>query len=177
MATGTILLPVGAATLPDSSASNAAPAMQRTKSSASAPSVHFLQLAFDAATDEMCYWAFRMPADYASAPVLVVQFKMTSAVTGAVRFEGRLAAVTPNVDATDVDAKALDATNSNGATVPATTAGKLGELSITLTNADSLAAGDYAIVSLRRDADGTTGTDDAAGDCEVVAASLTYTTT
>lgn len=174
MATGTVLLGVGSAVIPDNSASNAAPAMQRTKSSAAAPSPHFLQLAFDATTDEMVYWAFRMPQDYSSSPVMKVQYKMASATTGNVRFEGRLAAVTSG-DAQDVDAKALATTNSNGGAVPAT-AGFLSEVSITLTNADSLAAGDYVIAYLRRDADGTTGTDDATGDCEVVAVALEYTT-
>lgn len=37
MATGTIPLATAAATLPDGSASNAAPAIQRVKSSAAAP--------------------------------------------------------------------------------------------------------------------------------------------
>lgn len=177
MATGTVLLPIGAAIMTDGSASNATPALQRVKSSAAAPAPFFLQLAFDGATDEMVYWSFRMPSDYASAPVLKVQYKCLSATTGTVRFEGRLAAVTPDVDTTDVDAKALATTNSNGGTVPATTAGKLAEISITLTNADSLAANDFVIVMLRRDADGTTGTDDVTTDIEVVAASLEYTTT
>lgn len=175
MPTGNIILPIGAAVLPDGTSGNAAPALQRVKSSAAAPSPHFLQLAFDAATDEMCYWAFRMPDDYASAPVLSIQYKMATATTGSVRGEGRIAAVSDG-DAQDVDAKGLGTTNSAGATVPGT-AGHLDELDITLTNADSLAAGDFCIVQFRRDADGTTGTDDAAGDMEVVAATLSYTTT
>lgn len=174
MATGQIMLTPGSAVFPDASASNAAPAIQRVKSSAAAPSPHFLQLCFDATTDEMCYWQFRVPPDYASAPVLKVQYKMASATTGSVRFEGRLAAVTP-ADAQDVDAKALGTTNSAGSAVPGT-AGYLAEASITLTNADGLAAGDFAVAMLRRDADGTTGTDDAAGDCEVTSAAITYTT-
>lgn len=176
MATGTILLPIGGAIPPDASASNAAPAIVRVKSSASAPSAHFLQANFDPATDEMLWWSFRMPSDYASAPVLKVLFKLSSDTNTAhnVRFEGRLAAVTSG-DSTDVDAKALATTNSAGTTIPGT-AGYLKELSITLTNDDSLAAGDFAIVYLRRDADGTTGTDDSTtGDCEVVAVSLEYT--
>src|SRR5687768_9306033 len=72
MATGTIQLPVGGAILPDGSASNAAPGLLRVKSSAAAPSPYFWQLNFDASTEEQCYWSFRMPADYASAPVLKV---------------------------------------------------------------------------------------------------------
>ena len=123
----------------------------------------------------MCYWTFRMPGDYASSPVLKVQYKMASAASLNVRFEARIAAVTVG-DLTDVDTKTMGTTNSNGQVVPGV-AGRLGEVSITLTNNDSLAAGDLAIVSLRRDADGTTGTDDAVGDCEVIAVSLEYTTT
>lgn len=175
MATGSILLPIGGAVFPDGSASNAAPAMQRAKSSAGAPTPYFLQLAFDASTDEMCMWAFRMPVNYASAPVLKIQYKMASATSGAVRFEGRIAAVSDG-DAQDIDANGFDSTNSAGVTVPGT-AGYLDEISITLTNADSVAAGDFVIVWLNRDANGTTGTDDAAGDCEVIAVALEYTTT
>lgn len=174
MATGQLDLPVAAAMMPDGSTNNAAPGLQRVKSSASAPSPHFLQLVFDASTDEMCYWQTRMPPDYASAPVMKVQYKMASATSGAVRFEGRVAAVTPG-DATDLDAEALATTNSAGDTVPST-AGYLKEASISLTNADSLTAGDFVIFSLRRDADGTTGTDDAAGDCEVLEVACEYTT-
>lgn len=180
MASGYINLSLGAAVPSDGSANNGAPAYQRVKSSDTASSTnsppYFFQLAFDAAADEECAWSFQMPGDYASGPILDILFKMTSATTGAVRFEGRIAAVTPG-DATDVDAKAYATTNSNGVTVPATTAGKLGSLSVTLTNADTLAADDLVIVQLRRDADGTTGTDDATGDCEVVSARLRYTTT
>jgi hypothetical protein len=174
------LLPIGAATPPDNSTNNAAPAIQRVKSSDTASSTntppYFLQAAFDASADESLMWAFYMPGDYASAPVLDVLYKMASATSGSVRFEGRIAAITDG-DATDADAKAFATTNSAGDTVPGTTAGKIGGFSITLTNADSLAAGDFVIVQLRRDADGTTGTDDATGDCEVVGVRLSYTTT
>jgi hypothetical protein len=131
---------------------------------------------FDAAADESLMWAFYMPGDYASAPVLDVLYKMASATSGSVRFEGRLAAITDG-DATDADAKAFATTNSAGDTVPGTTAGKIGGFSITLTNADSLAAGDFVVVQLRRDADGTTGTDDATGDCEVVGVRISYVVT
>lgn len=179
MAVGYIVLPIGNATPPDNSASNAAPAVQRVKSSDTASATntppYFLQAAFDAAADESLMWSLYMPGDYASAPSLDVLYKMASATTGAVRFEGRLAAITDG-DATDGDAKAFATTNSVGDTVPATTAGKVGGFSIALTNADSLAANDFVVVQLRRDADGTTGTDDATGDCEVISVRLSYTT-
>jgi hypothetical protein len=174
MATGSIMLSPGAAVLPDGSASNAAPALQRTKSSAAAPSPHFLQLAFDAATKEMVMWSFRMPVDYASGPVLKVQYKMASATSGNVIIEGRLAAVSDG-DATDVDAKAFAAANTSSATAVPATAGYIDEISLTLTNADSVAANDYVIAYLARDA--ANASDTATGDMEVIAATLEYLTT
>lgn len=172
MATGSILLNPGAAVMPDGSASNAAPALQRVKSSASAPTPYFLQLAFDASTEEQVCWTLRMPADYASAPVLKVQYKMASATTGGVAFEARIAAVSDG-DAQDVDAKAFAAANVGTATVPGT-AGHLDEVSITMTNADSVAAGDFVVVYLNRDP--AHASDTATGDAEVLAVALTYTT-
>jgi hypothetical protein len=174
MATGSVLLPVGAAILPDGSTNNLAPAVQRVKGSAANPTPFFLQLAFDASSDEFCMWSFRMPADYASGPILKVQFKMVSAITGNVVILCRVAAITPG-DATDADAKAFGSANTSAATaVPATTAGKIGEISLTLTNNDSLAANDFVIVRLTRL--GSDAGDTAAGDMEVVAVSLEYTT-
>lgn len=166
-----ILLTPGAATMPDGSASNAAPQVQRVKSSAAAPTPYFLQLAFDATTEEQCMWSFRMPVDYSSAPLVKVQYKMASATTGGVAFEARIAAVSDG-DATDVDAKGFAAANVGTATVPGT-AGHLDEVSITMTNADSVVAGDLVVLYLNRDP--AHASDTAAGDAEVVAVSLDYT--
>lgn len=179
MATGTLNLPLQSVILPDGSASNAAPGLVRRKSSASAPSPYWVEAQFDASTDEMLMWSFRMPANYVSDPLLKVQYKMTSATSGTVCMEGRIAAVTPyisgaNGDAQDVDAKAFAATNFTSETVLGT-AGYLQVMTITLTNADSVAANDFVTVWLNRDADGTSGSDTATGDMEVVAVSLEYT--
>jgi hypothetical protein len=175
VATGTIIFAIGGAHLPDGSASNLAPAMLRVKSSASAPPPYFTQLAFDAAQLEFATWPFIVPTDYASAFVLKLKFKMTSATTGDVIMIGRLACVTAG-DTTDVDAKAFDAANTSAATtVPATTAGKMGEISITMTNADSATAGDYGVLYVARD--GASGSDTAAGDLELIGVALNYTTT
>lgn len=173
MATGSVLLTPQSAVLPDGSTDNLAPALQRVKSSASAPSPYFYQLVFDAAQTEQCMWSFRMPADYSSAPVLKVQYKMTSATTAEVVISGRLAAVTDG-DAQDVDAKAFAAANTSAATTVPGTAGHLDEISLTLTNADSLAAGDFVVAYLARL--GADAGDDATGDMEVVAVTLQYTT-
>lgn len=173
MATGTIILSIGAADLPDGSSSNAAPALQKVKSSATAPSPYFKQAAFDATTREQMTWSFLMPVDYGSAPVLKVQYKMASATSGNVVIEGRLAAVSDG-DSTDVDAKAFGSANTSSATAVPGTAGYMDEISLTLTNADSVAAGDFVVAYLARDA--ANASDTATGDMEVVSVALTYTT-
>ena len=157
MATGTIMLPVG-------SPSEMTTQIDQAKD---------LRLLFDAGTVEHAVWQFRMPANYASALVAKIQYTMASATTGKVDFEVSVMAVT-DAEAQDLDADSYDSVNAANATVPGT-AGYLDEISITLTNADSVAVGDYVRIKLERDADD--GTDDtAAGDCEVRNFVVEYTT-
>lgn len=174
MAFGTVLLPISAAVPPDASGTNNnPPAIQRVRSTGADPKPFFLQAAFDASTQEALIWSFRMPSDFTSNPVLKVQYKMASAVTGNVIIESRVSATTPG-DTTDTDAKTFSTVNTSAATaVPATTAGKIGEISLSLANSDSLAANDYVSIYLARDADNAGDT--ATGDMEVVAVSLEYT--
>lgn len=128
-------------------------------------------LAYDAAADENAHWASIAPQGLTGAITVVITYIMASATSGAVRFQAALEAITDN-DSTDLDAAdSFDTDNSNGETVPAT-AGFPSQLSITMTNADSLAAADYYRLRVRRDADGTSGTDDATGDCYVLAVEL-----
>lgn len=173
MATGSIPLPIGAATPPDGTASNAAPGTQRVKSSAAAPTPYFLQAAYDAATKEQLTWSFRMPANYASGPTLKVTYKMASATTGGVVIEGRVAAISPG-DATDADAKGFGSANTSSTSTVPGTAGYEAEISLTLSNADSLAAGDHVVIYLARDP--AAGGDTATGDMEVVGVNLDFTT-
>lgn len=128
-------------------------------------------LMFDAATDETAYWTDIAAQGFTGAVTVVVSYMMASATSGAVRFQAQIEAITDG-DATDLDATtSFDTANSAGATVPGT-AGYIDQLSITMTNADSIAAGDYFRLSINRDADGTSGTDDAAGDCYVLSVEL-----
>ena len=128
-------------------------------------------LAFDATTDETCDFAGIAPQGLTGSLTAVITYRMTSATTGSVRWQAALEAVTAG-DALDTDAaSSFDTANSAGDTVPAT-AGYVKQVSITLTNADSIAAGDYFRLSVNRDADGTSGTDDATGDAEVLAVEL-----
>jgi hypothetical protein len=140
-------------------------------SSSSVPNTAYIYITFDAATNQHLFWVFRMPTDFASGPVLKVQWNISS-TTGNVVWEGRIAANTPG-DATTPGAEALAAANSVTTAVNGTTF-RLTESSITLTNADSVAAGDYVILMLKRDA--ANASDTAAASAILNAVTLEYTT-
>lgn len=162
MATGTIILPIGGAYLDSTNPPGIGIVQSREK------------LLFDDTTPEICRWVLRMPQDYASAPVGKIQYAMASATANKIEFEMSVMAVTDG-DSQDLDADSFDTVNSGSATVPGT-AGYLDEISIALSNADSLAAGDWVCFKLARDADDGTN-DTATGDGEVWAVSVEYTTT
>ena len=131
-------------------------------------------LKFDAATDQAASFWFIMPRAPSGTITLTLQGIMASATTGAVRAQSQVGAVTPG-DATDLDTTfSLDTANSAGATVPGT-AGYLFSIAITITNTDSWAAGDLVQLRINRDADGTSGTDDASGDWYLTAVDLSDT--
>ncbi|MGE0724206.1 MAG: hypothetical protein AB7O45_07515 [Alphaproteobacteria bacterium] len=132
-----------------------------------------LRWLFDGTADEFIHWQFRMPGDYASAPVLKLLFAMASATTGNIVAQAQVMAVTPG-DAAAVDTGSLDSANASSATAVPATAGHMKEVSITLTNADSLAAGDLVDLKVGRDPDNASDT--ASGDLELYAATLEYTT-
>jgi len=123
-------------------------------------------LAFDASTDETCYWTFIAPQGITGTLTLVLHCIAASATSGAVYFQAAVEAVTP-ADAVDLDAgTSFDTANSGYATV-AGTAGYDFTVSITLTNYDSMAAADYVRLALNRDADNAS--DNAAGDIYLLA--------
>lgn len=176
MATATIPLNPESAVLPDGSTNNAAPAYNRRQSSfaagANAPKVHFLTLLFDPSTDEHCFFKFRMPSDYASGPVFKLQW-MANATSNAVVWVCKVGAVTPSDADTPIEhAQAAD--NSATTNVNTTEANRLVETSITLTNADSVVAGDLVLLTVFRDA--TAAGDTCTVDAEFVAGALEYTT-
>jgi len=128
-------------------------------------------LSFDAAADEECWWTDIAPQGLTGTITVVISYIMASATSGSVRFQCALEAVTDG-DATDLDATtSFDTDNSAGSTVGGT-AGYMKQVSVTMTNADSIAVADYYRLRVRRDADGTSGTDDATGDCHVLAVEL-----
>lgn len=175
MATGTVLLMPNAAVFPDGSTNNAAPGMTRRQGSQTTRKGHYLTLDFDGAgsTVESCHWQFRLPANYSSAPVIKILWH-ANATSNAVKWQTQVAAVTP--DDADTPLEHAYATADTVTTnVNTTEARRLTASSITVSNADSMAAGDFVQIVLFRDP--ADAADTATVDAEVVAVAFEYTTT
>ena len=142
-------------------------------SDATDPQARWFQWLFDAATNEHIMTQFIMPGNYASAPVLKIYYKMASATANDVLWGATVMAVT-DADAVDMDGDEFAAANESAVTVPGT-AGYLDTKTITLTNADSVAAGDHVVLVCYRHADDAA--DNATGDAEFMGADFEYTTT
>lgn len=128
-----------------------------------------LVLAYDAAvgagSEERCSWEAVAPQGLTGALTAVVFYSMASATTGGVRVGVAVEAVTP-ADAVDLDAAtSYDTQNAASDTSVPGTAGHMEAISVTLTNADSMAAGDlvrFQLMRLNNHAD-----DSASGDMHV----------
>jgi len=129
-------------------------------------------LLFDDTTDELAAFKFQMPADYSSGLEAEFIFAMTSATSGNVIMAVEVMAVTP-ADSADLDTDSYDTVNTSAATAVRATAGYPTNLTITLTNADSVAADDWVKVRIRRDANNASDT--ATGDLELHTFRLNYT--
>jgi len=126
-------------------------------------------LAYDAATQETAYWTFVAPQGLSGALSCVLTLIGNAAGTNSTYWEVAVEAVT-SADAVDLDsATSFDTVNTGNVAMPATQ-GHMVQLSITLTNADSIAAGDYVRVSIARDADN--GSDNFAADAYLLAAEI-----
>ena len=128
-------------------------------------------LAFDASTQETAYWTLVAPQGLTGALSCVITYMMASATSGNIEFEVALEAIT-DADATDLDATtSFDTVNASGAITVPGTGGYIDQVSVTLTNADSVAAGDLLRISISRDADDGTN-DTATGDLYLLIAEL-----
>jgi len=162
----TIPLPIEAAAIHGSDAS---PQIKRI--SATNNPAHNV-LAFDAATIEAVWWKF-IATGYSSGNLTLDLYWLSeSATSGAVVWGGQISAVTPESDTENM----LQATPGGEQTVTdshlGTTAQRLMKASLTISNLDSLAAGDLVTLKLRRVADN--GSDTLASDAILVAASVSY---
>lgn len=128
-------------------------------------------LAFDPSTDETCYWTGVAPQGLTGTITAVITY-ISAGNTGTVGWQAALEGVSDG-DTVDLDATTSFDTVNNSAsiTVPGT-AGYVDQVSITLTNADGLAAGDYFRLSINRDANGSAITDSSTSDAYILAVEL-----
>jgi hypothetical protein len=135
-------------------------------------------LAFDATTDEAAFWKF-IAVGYGSGNLtLTIYWRGETGVTsGNVVWEAQLAVVTPDADTQDVITDTPATLNFVQDTHLGTTARRLMQCVITISNLDSLAANDYVTIRIARDANGTNATDDLAGDAVFLAATIAYSDT
>lgn len=134
-------------------------------------------LAFDATTEEAAFFKLRA-ANYGSGNLTVtVVWYADTGTSGTVTWIAQLAAITPDTDTQDTETKALATLNFVQDTHLGTTGQRLQTCAITVSNLDSIAAGDVVWLRLARDAGGTNATDTMTGDAIVVQVAAAYSDT
>ena len=126
-------------------------------------------LDFDDTTDESIVFSAFMPRHYDGGGFTVtVGWMATSATSGTISLDVSWMSVSDDAD--DLDSKSFAAANNANPTA-ASASGEVDYATVTFTDgadSDSVAAGEYFRLKVTRDADGTTSTDDMAGDMELV---------
>lgn len=128
-----------------------------------------LVLDFDGSTDEEAVFPGVLPRHYAGGGVTVYHhIAFTSATSGSVRLQGAFERM--DASSLDIDSDSFASFQSAGGSAPGTS-GQIIVVAITFTDGsqmDSVAAGEAFRYKLRRDADGTSGTDDITTDMELL---------
>lgn len=126
-------------------------------------------LDFDGSADEEAVFSGVLPSDYAGGGLTVsTWWAFTSATSGSLRVQAAIERI--NVSSLDIDADSFASFQSAGGSAPGTS-GQVIQVDVVFTDGaqmDSLAAGEAFRLKIRRDADGTSGTDDIATDAELV---------
>lgn len=132
---------------------------------------------FDGSTDEELLCAAVLPRNYAGSGLTIsLHIAFTSATTGTSRWQADIERV--GAATQDMDSDGFTGTFQSAAGAAPATSGHIVIVTITFTNGsqmDSLAVGEYFRLKIRRDADGTSGTDDITTDAELVAIEIKET--
>lgn len=135
-----------------------------------------LVLDFDAAADEHAIFVGILPRHYGGGGLTVyLHLMFSSATSGAARFIAALERHLAGTDDSDADSFA---TGVSGAATAVSPSGTEVVLAIAFTEGaqmDNLVVGERFRLKITRDADGSTGTDDATGDAELVAVEIKET--
>lgn len=123
---------------------------------------------FSGTSDEEAVFTYIMPRAYAGGGCTCYSYwSFTSATSGSLRVQ--MAFERMDTSSLDVDADSFASFQSAGGSAPGTS-GQIIQVTITFTDGgqmDSVAAGEMFRLKVRRDADGTSGTDDITTDAEL----------
>ncbi len=126
-------------------------------------------LDFDGSSDEEAVSTGILPRNYGGGGLTVTTYwAFTSATTGSLRVQAGIERI--DASSLDIDADSFASFQSAGGSAPGTSGQVIG-VAVALTagaQMDSLAAGEPFRLKIRRDADGTSGTDDITTDAELV---------
>lgn len=131
-------------------------------------------LAYDATTAENAYWKFA-PFAYGSGNITcdVVWYADTSTTsTHGVAWQVAVAAITPGVDTTNVETKAFATAQTASTDLGSADAQKLVKTTVTISNLDSIAAGDEVWLKVTRLV--SDAADDLTGDAILTSVRLSY---
>ena len=133
-------------------------------------------LDFDGSTDEEAVFTGVLPRHYAGGGLTVRTFwAFTTATTGSLRVQAAIERI--DASSLDIDADSFAAFQSAGGSAPGTS-GQVIAVDVAFTDGaqmDSLAAGELFRLKIRRDADGTSGTDDITTDAELLGIAIRET--
>lgn len=131
---------------------------------------------FDSATDETVYTQFDAVSYGSGNITLDIDWYADGAVTsGNVVFTAAIACITPNTDSQDLETKTFATEQSVTDSHLGTTAQRLHTASLTISNLDSIAAGDSVALKLYRNADDASDT--LAADAVIYSTRISYSDT
>lgn len=133
------------------------------------------QYAFDGTSTERIFFRFQA-LNYGSGNITVtIGWYAATATSGAVVWETALAAMTPNTDTASWEGKAFATANTATDTHLGTTAQRPHSIDVTVSNLDSIAANDWAVLRVSRlPADAG---DTMSGDAVLVSVDIAYSDT
>ena len=133
-------------------------------------------LDFDGSADEEAVFSGVLPAHYGGGGLTIETFwALTSATSGSLRVQAGIERI--DLSGLDIDADSFAAFQSAGGTAPGTS-GMVIKITVTMTSGaqmDGLLVGEVFRLKIRRDADGTSGTDDITTDAELLAVHIKET--
>lgn len=132
-------------------------------------------LAFDASTEEEAWFRF-IATSYGSGNLTVTFYWYAdTASSGDVIWGAAIAAITPDTDSQDIETDSLATASTSTDTHLGTTGQRLHQIAVTVSNLDSLAAGDQVALRVYRSA--AAGGDTLTSDCILVGLTVSYSDT